>query len=176
MKLLRMVALNRPLYAWREFDEAGTVGYGVGYGLGDKQLDRIAQTVVAGLSHEAVVELVRREWDGLPSVVRMRVTQLANERHANPSSNNQRKGIVKLDRLLGGKILTGPAQATTSDLRVIDGRLVRRQRVVRREVAGAEIAFGAFAKPKDFDSWSPTRKRAWHQRAAAERRARREGS
>jgi hypothetical protein len=175
MILLKMIAANRPLHEWPAFAETATADYYAGGGWRTKELDRIAAVTVASLSHPLAVELVAKEWEALPSVVRMRLTQLANERHEHPQSNNQRKGIIRLDRLLDGKILSAAPAVTTSELRVIGGCLVRQRRTVRAEVAGAMRAFGAFAKPKDFASWSPARKRQWQQRAAAERRRAREG-
>ncbi len=167
--MLKLISLNVPLYKWRDFAPEGSRGYLLS-SLGDKHLDRIASTIISGLSHDEVIELVRREWDGLPPVVRMRVTQLANERYQRPSSNNQRKGIMKLDELLGGRILSVAQGPTVRDLRSIDGRLVSVQKKVRPNVAGAEQAFGAYVKPKDFDMWPPSRKRQWRNEAAAGRR------
>jgi hypothetical protein len=178
--LLKMIGLNQPLHTWQKFKaaEAQKTKAGVSsselpfYGFGEKHLNNVATVVVASLTHDEAIKLVVCEWENLPSVVRMRITQLANERYHNPSSHNQVKGIKRLDKLLDGKILSKAEGPTERHLGVVDGRLVSTQRAIKSNVAGAERAFAAFVKPRDFQSWSPARKRAWQNEMAARRRQR----
>jgi hypothetical protein len=175
--LMQLSAQNRPLYTWRATaslppgnDGERRIFFAFDTFSQTKQIEKIAAHVVAGLTHDDTVQLVANEWEILPGVLRMRITQLANERLSNPSSNTQVKGITALDKKLGGKILVQAKGPTTRDLRVIDDVLVSRQRAIRPEVRGAAQAFAAYAKPKDFDSWSPKQRREWAKEMAARRR------
>lgn len=175
--LVEMLGRNQPLYRWRdyagesekaaEYRSAGGSGY-----WSNKKLDNMAGAVVSALSHPAVVELVAREWEILPPLMRIRITQMANDRRlVGAASNNGSKGIKRLDALLGGKLLRRvDERATNRDLRVINGQLVSVQRRLNPAVVGAEQAFGAFAKPTGYEKWPAAQKRRWAKEMAKERR------
>ena len=168
--LLNMVSANVPLHTWRTFAQTRPAQHaGIGW-FSEKKLDRVAGAIVAGLANDETIALVAAEWESLPALLRSRITLIANGQRGT-SSNNRSKGIVRLDKLLGGKILsTIDRQVTERKLRVIDGKLVSVRQVVQPGVAGAERAFAAFTKPPGYSSWSPARKRAYQQEVAAARR------
>ena len=168
--LMWMVANNIPLHTCDKLPTAD-MEQRAGYSFGSRKDDKaIAETIVAGLTHPSVVALLAKEWNQLPSVVRMRVTQLANERHSHPSSHNQQKNIGKLDKLLGGEVLSKSMQSTSREVRVIRGTVVSHHRPIRESVAAASRKYASYVKPAGFDSWPANKKRKWHEQMARDRR------
>lgn len=169
-----MLGLNEPLYTWRSFDERQDGRYAVDGNWAHwspKKLETMAKTVVSGLSSDEVVVLVAQEWSKLPSHLRMAVTAAANERR-HTGSGSQKKGILQLDKLLGGKVLSATtAGPTERKLKEVDGRVVSVNRPVNGAVAAAERAFAAHVRPAEYNFWSPAEKRRFNQEAAAARRA-----
>jgi hypothetical protein len=174
--LLKLIRENRPLHTWEDHTPlekpeppASRFSTDFDWARG-RDVANIARTIVSGLTHEAVVRLVAKEWDSLPPGLRMKVTALANESYQSPSSHNLAKSIQKLDAKLKGKILSKAQGPTERNLKVIDGKLRSLNRQVRQNVAGAERAFAAFTTPKDFNTWDPARKRRFREQMAKERR------
>lgn len=170
--VLRLISLNIPLSAWRKFEEDSKRG-GEGFrgqGWSSKKVDEIVRIMVASCSHSDAVELIAREWSALPDLIRMNFTMKANDA-AGTASGNITKGILTLDKRLGGKILsTVDDRSTMRDLRVIDGELVSREKRVDPAAAGAQRAFGGFVKPANYNQLRPAEKRRIMQKMAAERR------
>ncbi len=138
---LRMLSLNVPLSQWRRFEadqrEAGA--YGTSHFLGwngSKNSDKLAQAIFSALSHDEAVALVAREFDGYPADLRLILRTLCN---AGNGSGNVRKGVQRLDRLMGGKLLREEAHAERFQAKTIDGW---RSKVVNPAVAGATRKYG----------------------------------
>ncbi len=174
--LMEMVGLNKPLHTWRQFAAEKAANpeqrRGVGYSGSwlSKNSDKTINAIVNSLSHDEVVTLVAQDWGKLLPDMRMRITATVNERR-HTSSASVVKGIQRLDELLGGQVLstthTGP---TKRKLIEVDGKTVSVNQPVNEAAAAASRAFGAYAKPADYDSWPPARKKKWSQEQAAERR------
>lgn len=102
---LWMVSQNIPLYKWREY-EGDTKGRGSGAGFfSDKKIENVAHILANSLSHDAVGDLLEREFDSLPSNVRVLFKQACNWMRDNHASGNKVKGIKRLDQKLGGRLL-----------------------------------------------------------------------
>lgn len=173
-KILWMIGRNIPLghherYGKAEMESQGVFG-GSFFGSfsNPKRLDRVASTIVNGLSQYSVAELLAREWDSLPPQVRMAVTNLAN---TTSRSGNVNKGIAYLDKLLGGKVRRHDVGQTERVVRTgDDGRLYRDSRRINPAVAGASRAFGIIALPPNYSQMSPAQKRKVQQELAKIRR------
>lgn len=135
--VLDMLALNVPLARWHEFEEngrAGTVWYG------GKTNDNLARAIFRQLSHDDAVEIVAREFNSFPHDLRLLLRTLCNEGNG---SGNVRKGVQRLDRLLGGKLLREQQhmehfqQLTRKGYRAV---------VVNPAVAGATRKYGIVTK------------------------------
>lgn len=130
---LNMLALNVPLSKWRKFEaegRAGTVWHG------GKNTDKTAAAIFAQLSHEEAVALVAREFDSYPSDLRMILRTLCN---AGNGSGNVRKGVQRLDRLMGGKLLREETHIERFQAKTRDGW---RSKTVNPAVAGATRKYG----------------------------------
>ena len=130
---LSMIALNVPLSQWRKFEADGRTG-NIWYG--GKNTDKTAAAVFAQLSHESAVELVAREFDSYPSDLRLILRSLCNEGNG---SGNVRKGVQRLDRLMGGKLLRSETHVERFQSKVRDGW---RSKLVNPAVAGATRKYG----------------------------------
>ena len=130
---LCMLSLNVPLSQWRKFEAEGrtkTAWHG------GKNTDKTAQCIFSALSHDEAVELVAREFDGYPADLRLILRTLCN---AGNGSGNVRKGVQRLDRLMGGKLLREETHAERFQAKTRDGW---RSRVVNPAVAGATRKYG----------------------------------
>lgn len=133
-----------------------------------KEVDTAARKIVGGLSQYKVAEQVAKEWGSFGPGLRMAITDFANQ---SGHSGNVMKGILYLNQLLGGKILR---RAVVVEERVLverggqTGAEFRRQR--RSVVIGAERAFAAFVLPRDYNNWSPAKKKMYREQMARERR------
>lgn len=178
--VLGLIAANKQLSSWRNFaGEHGGRGKMVEMGLrvgfySDKKIDNIVDTMVAACSHPDAVELIAREWETLPSLVRTTFTRVANEATSTRwRSNNVTKGISRLNERLGGAIFSRvDDRPTTRDLRVVDGRLVSTQRRVNIAAARAEQAFGGFGLPQNYKQLPPAAKRRLRKQLAKDRKSR----
>mgnify|MGYP000691573313 CR=1 FL=1 len=102
---LWLVSQNIPLYRWREF-ENDTKGRGAGNGFfSDKKVENVANILANSLSHNEAVTLLAREFDSLPSNVRVLFMHACNDARNNYASGNKVKGITSLNAKLGGKLL-----------------------------------------------------------------------
>lgn len=130
---LSMIALNVPLSQWRKFaaeDRSGTEWHG------GKNTDKTAAAIFAQLSHEETVALVAREFDSYPADLRLILRTLCN---AGNGSGNVRKGVQRLDRLMGGRLLREESHAELFRARTREGW---RSKVVNPAVAGATRKYG----------------------------------
>ena len=141
MLTLRMLSLNVPLSQWRRFEadqrEAGA--YGTSHFLGwngRKNSDKLAQAIFSALSHDDAVALVAREFDEYPADLRLILRTLCN---AGNGSGNVRKGVQRLDRLMGGKLLREETHAERFQAKTRDGW---RSKTVNPAVAGATRKYG----------------------------------
>ncbi len=130
---LNMIALNVPLSQWRKFESEGRSGTGWH---GGKNTDKTAAAIFAQLSHEEAVALVAREFDSYPSDLRLILRTLCN---AGNGSGNVRKGVQRLDRLMGGKLLSEETHIERFQAKTRDGW---RSKVVNPAVAGATRKYG----------------------------------
>lgn len=133
--VLQMLAFNVPLSQWRSY-EPRTSGAGF---FSSKNTDKIAQSVFSQLSHESAVELVAKEFDSLPAAVRLQLRTLCN---AGNGSGNVRKGVQRLDRLMGGKLLREEEFRQRMNVRVEGLDAKYKSKVVNPAVAGATRKYG----------------------------------
>lgn len=172
LKTLWLINKNIPLSQWRnEGDDCSDEGYGTFEGWNsEKKLDNVVKIVVNSMSHPEAVELVAREWDFYPPILRIRLSPALNDA-AGTRSGNKTKGILRLNKMLGGRVLSKvDEQSVSRDLRVVGGRVVSRQRRVNPAVAGAMRAHAAFALPFDYKTLPPAAKRRIRKRQAKDRR------
>jgi hypothetical protein len=94
--------------------------------------DKMANHVVSQLSHDKVVQLVASEWEKLPSVMRLLISDKCHNANC---SGNARKGIQRLDKLLGGRLLTQEKFELKSRVRVESESGAR---YVDRRISGSE--------------------------------------
>ena len=147
-----------------KYRSSGSIGF-----FSSKEIETAGRKIVNGLSQYHVSERLSQEWELLGSPLRMAVTRIANE-HGH--SGNVRKGVAYLDQLTGGKILRKMFIETERVLLERDGMTAAGERRVRSlAVIGAKQAFAAFATPKDYHNWSPSKKKAFREQMARERRA-----
>lgn len=130
---LNMLALNVPLSQWRKFEAEGRAGTAWH---GGKNTDKTAAAIFAQLSHEEAVALVAREFDSYPSDLRLILRTLCN---AGNGSGNVRKGVQRLDRLMGGKLLREETHIERFQAKTRDGW---RSKAVNPAVAGATRKYG----------------------------------
>ena len=130
---LKMLSLNVPLSQWRKFEAEGRAGTAWH---GGKNTGNTAAAIFAQLSHEEAVALVAREFDGYPSELRLILRTLCN---VGNGSGNVRKGVQRLDRLMGGKLLRKETHAERFQAKTRDGW---RSKVVNPAVAGATRKYG----------------------------------
>lgn len=128
-----MLAINVPLSQWRAFEASGRAGTGWH---GGKNTDKTAAAIFAQLSHEETVALVAREFDSYPSDLRLILRTLCN---AGNGSGNVRKGVQRLDRLMGGKLLREETHVERFQAKTRDGW---HSKTVNPAVAGATRKYG----------------------------------
>jgi hypothetical protein len=177
--LLWMIGKNIPLSELEKYrdQEGGSLGGDYKYVAGGKRDDNAINTIVNGLTQNVVVKQVAAEWNSFPPAIRMGITEACN---GNRRSNNWYKGVLALDRLLGGKVLAKQTDGPTK--RVLredaDGRLRSEQKSVSPAVAGAQRAQAEkVSLPPGYDSWTAAQKNGWRQQQrqlakAAEQRPR----
>jgi hypothetical protein len=167
--LLWVLAQNIPLSDVRKYsDESGSRKLDTSFRPEGKKLDAMANTVVNGLTQDAVFDLVVREWKLLPPMLRRRITEVCN---GPTRSNNSSKAIKRLDVALNGAILSRKAEMT--ERKLVDaghGKARAERRVINPSVAGAERAFAIVARPANYDSLSPAQKRKANEQRARDRR------
>ena len=135
-----------------------------------KLLSNRVNVIVNSMSHPDAVELVANEWNFFPPILRMRLTDEMNKA-CGTRSGNKTKGIIRLDKMLGGKILSKfDSRSTDRDLRVIGGEVVSIQRRVNPAVAGAMRAHAAFALPPNYNMLTPAEKKKIQRKMTEERR------
>lgn len=165
-----MIARNVPLCQWRDYEKNGR-DKRLGGGRKRREADSVAREILSQMTHIEVVALMVREWKHFDGMVRVRFTARANEEYQSPSSGNKVKMLRKLNRLLGGVILSHEALGPTDrDLKVIDGRVVSINRRLDPAKVGAQRAHAPYALPPGYKKWSPARKRRYQQEMAAKRR------
>lgn len=178
LKTIWLVGKNIPLSQWRKLevlkdmkpDRHDSLDRTFGGSSSDKKLSNAANIIVNSMSHPDAVDLVAEEWNFFPSILRMYVTSAMNEAFGT-RSGNKTKGIVRLDKMLGGKILSKvDSRRTDRDLRVIGGEVVSRQRRVNPAVAGAMRAHAAFVLPSNYNQLTPAEKKKIQRQMTEERR------
>ena len=129
--------------------------------------DEIARRLVNGCAQYSVAEQLAKEWHLLGSGIRMKFTDLAN---AGWRSGNKTKGLLRADKLLGGKILS---REYVEDVRVLRERDGKSYVGFRRggDFSPETIAFRFAVLPPDYHKWPPARKKAHREQLARERRA-----
>lgn len=178
--LLYLLEKNLPLSKWRDYThvtagESGTRSYSYGGFASSKEVHNVSQALVNACASRSVAERLARELDDLPSIIRVRFMQIANDlRQKGSVSNNVSKGLKYADDLTGGRILareTGPTERT---LQVVDGRKVSVDRRVNQAVAGAMRIYEAHVRPANYDRLSKReRKEIDREISEARREARR---
>ncbi len=177
--ILWLLSRNLPLGHWPQYEGSREAAdFQGGYSAiqvhfsSEKRVDNAARKIINALSQYSVAERMEKEWEIFPSILRMRITAIANEvmtGHAH-ISNSVTKGIKYADDLLGGKILAryrGPSEMT---LKIVDGRKVAVRTRINSAVAGAERAFGGFVRPPNYATMSKAQKKAINRSLAADRR------
>lgn len=134
---LKMLALNVPLSQWRKFEAEKREGTGWH---GGKNTDKTAAAIFAQLSHDEAVALVAREFESYPADLRLVLRSLCNNSNG---SGNVRKGVQRLDRLMGGKLLREEKHTEHFQVQTRDGWRSKR---VDPAVAGATRKYGIVKK------------------------------
>ena len=157
---LRLLELNIKLSQWEKMKDSVEVRLAspkAGF-FSPKKVETIVNAIVNAMSHMDAVALVAKEWDDLPSAIRGPLTMALNE--GRNRSHNKGKGILRLDKLLGGRVLSRTDNRLTErDLREVDGNLVSGRRFINPAVAGAERAHAAYAIPPNYHYLSPAEKK-----------------
>ncbi len=152
-----------------ELDSQSRVYHSGSYG-DNKRLSNTVNIIVNSMSHPDAVELIAQEWGLFPPALRMGLTDAMKEA-CGIRSGNKTKGIIRLDKMLGGKILAKiDNRRTDRDLRVIDGEVVSRQRRVNPAVAGAMRAHAEFVLPPNYNQLTPAEKKKIQKQMNKERR------
>jgi hypothetical protein len=143
---LWLIEKNIDLYRWRYFSgsqefRADVVSDKYDYLFisptsNKKDEERIARQITNSLSHDDVVELIANDFDRYSSSQRQALTAECNRAHADYRSGNKVKGIQRLDRSVGGRVL-----AKKEALRDSSGKKVN------PAVAGAMRKYAAYLKP-----------------------------
>lgn len=130
--ILAMLHKNRSLSEWESWADTGI---GAGF-FSQKNSDKLAQQIFNQLSHPKAVALVAKEFEQLPPDLRLRIRTLCNDGNA---SGNVRKGVQRLDQLLGGKLLRDEQHVQYQNIRVesVDGVRFKRK-AVNQAAAGAQ--------------------------------------
>lgn len=158
--LLYLLEKNLPLSEWPNYqhikaEESAPRFYSLGGPASSKEVHNQARALVNACANRLVVEQLAKELEDLPSILRVRFTQVVDDlRRKGSVSNNVSKGLGRLDELTGGKILarqTGPTERT---LQVIGGRKVSVERRVNPAIAGATRLYSADARPANYDKLS----------------------
>ena len=141
--VLKMLSLNVPLSQWRKFEtqqrEAGPYSHEISTRFswnGQKGPDKEARSIFNQLSHDEAVALVAREFDSFPADLRLILRSLCNEGNG---SGNVRKGVQRLDRLMGGKLLREEQHVEHFQSKTRDGW---KSKAVNPAVAGATRKYG----------------------------------
>lgn len=131
--VLQMLALNVPLSQWQKFvaDGRSTTAWHFG-----KNTDKVARAIYSQLSHDAAVDLVSREFESFPADLRLVLRTLCNK---GDGSGNVRKGVQRLDRLMGGKLLREEKHVEHFQAKTRDGW---KSKAVNPAVAGATRKYG----------------------------------
>lgn len=133
----------------------------------NKKPDEVARILVNGCAQYSVAERLAEEWHLLGSEIRMKFTDLAN---AGRRSGNKDKGLLRADKMLGGKIFRREYAEESRVLKERDGKTYvsfQRARDESRYATGWKFA----ALPPDYHKWSPARKKVYREQMARERRA-----
>lgn len=130
---LKMLALNVPLSQWRKFEADGRSGTGWHSG---KNTDKTAAAIFSQLCHPETVSLVAREFEQFPADLRIQLRSLCNQGNG---SGNVRKGVQRLDALMGGQLLREQKHEEHFQARTLNGW---RSKVVNPAVAGATRKYG----------------------------------
>lgn len=129
--ILRLIDKNFPLYAHEKFVETGV---GLGFCLGGKNPEKYAQSIFSQLSHPKSQDFVAKHFSDLPQQIRIQLRTLCNNGNA---TGNVRKGVQRLNTLLGGAILREESVQTVNRRReTVDGVRFDKMRV-NPAVAGA---------------------------------------
>jgi len=142
---LAMIQANVPLHRWKTFeaerrmtDRSSSVEIG-GWGR-TKDWSKVARALLNSCSHPDAVDLIAREFNQFPELLRINFRTLAIEAHS--ASGNVRKGIARLNDRLGGAILRDKdVQTFNQRVEGVDGARYKKVRV-DPAVAGAMRKYG----------------------------------
>lgn len=132
--VLSMLSLNVPLSQWRKFEAEGRATTAFH---GGKNTDKVAQAIFTQLSHDDAVALVAREFDHFSADLRLILRTLCNDGNG---SGNVRKGVQRLDRLMGGRLLREETHTERFRTQARDGTW--KSKNVNPAVAGATRKYG----------------------------------
>lgn len=130
--VLEMLQFNVPLSQWKTYERRTN---GAGF-FSSKKTDKIAQAIFTQLSHEFAVQLVAKEFEQFAPDLRIQLRTLCN---AANGSNNVRKGVQRLDTLMGGKLLRDESHVERFQVKTQDGW---RTKNVNPAIAGATRKYG----------------------------------
>ena len=157
--LLTLIHLNKPLAECKKYRTEAELTKAVGgrdMGAGrfnERESRKIAQRILNALSQNAVAEQLAKEWDILPSRLRMDISDIANG--GQYKSGNMTKGIQYANELLGGRILRTEKEAPTErQLRVRDGKLVSLRHRIDQAKVRAEAMYKATKRPPNYHTLS----------------------
>ncbi len=172
-KIIWLISKNLSLghharYDQEHMDRNPIPGLGMNGHVDPKKVDRIAGQIVAGLSQYSVGDLLAKEWDLLPSFLRLAIATIAN---APGNSGNVRKGVAYANALLNGRLLRTENVRTERVIRTsTDGTIYRDTRRVNVAIASAQAAHAIVARPANYDQLPPAEKRRINNELAQARR------
>lgn len=139
---LKLIHANKPLSQWRKYyadtnrgayDESLKLNFSWS---GSKNPAKLAQLIFSQLSHDDAVALVAREFDSFPADLRIQLRTLCNNGNA---TGNVRKGVQRLDKLMGGKLMRAEVHVEKFQAKTRDGWSSKN---VNPAVAGATRKYG----------------------------------
>lgn len=119
----------------------------VGFSVHGKKDDVVAQVIFNSMSNDRAHPLIVREYHGLAPQIRMALRELCNGGNA---TGNVRKGVQRVNELLGGALLREVQHTRTFATRVTDrfGNVVHQHQRVDPSVAGAAKKYGIIPRTR----------------------------
>ena len=130
----------------------------------------VGKVIANSCSNGEAIELIAKEWDSLPPIIRMAATNEMNLAHGT-RSHNKTKGIRRLDDLLGGRVLRSRDNGLTDrKLVVVDGKLVSTEKKLNVSALAAQGAHAGYGLPENYKNLPPAEKRRLREKLAHQRR------
>ena len=174
--VLWCLARNIPLGHLEEWtrtkieDHGGEIDAKTGF-FSNKEVHNAARKIVNGLSQYHVAQRLAGEWSMLTENIPGLCGTIKKIAKENGHSGNVRKGILYLNKLVGGEILSRRQVVEERILKERGGKTFAESAKMKSgAVVGAERAFAPFVLPKEYNNWSSAKKNKFRQQLARDRR------